>query len=193
VLAAQLPIVGVLVLAGGAVLNVYGDAFRQGASWLALLAVAHASNSFAGLVETLLMVERPALNLLNALVTLAVQLVAGLLLIPRFGATGAAAAMCAGFAIQGALRFVELSHVYGWSWPWRSLRRPATAFVLSFVPAAAIRAAAPPGVLVELGIAALFLGGYGLAWRVMGADPADRELWRRLIGTARGQPADTAA
>jgi O-antigen/teichoic acid export membrane protein len=105
VLAAQLPMVGVLVLASGAIISIYGVGFRTGALWLALLALAHGANAFAGLVETLLMVERPGLNLLNASVTVVVQLVAGVLLIPRFGVTGAAAAMCIGFTVQGVLRF----------------------------------------------------------------------------------------
>lgn len=181
VLAAQLPLVGVLLLSSGLVLSIYGPGFRQGALWLALLGLAHGANSFAGLVETLLMIERPALNLFNAMATILVQFVSGVLLIPRFGATGAALAMCAGFAVQGALRFVEVRHVYGWSWPWPSLRRPAVAFAIAFTPAAALRLLAPSGALVWQGAAgALFLGSYAAAWRGLGAEPADREVWRRF-------------
>lgn len=183
VLAGQLPIVGVLTLAGGTVLAIYGPGFRSGWLWLALLALAHAANSFGGLVETLLMIERPSLNLLNAAVTVAVQAVLAVLLIPVLGVTGAAIAMCVGFAAQGALRFVELRHVFGWSWPWRALARPAAAFAAAFAPAAALRILGGPSMEVPSGL--LLLAGYALAWRWLGPDPADREIWRQLV-QARG-------
>lgn len=179
VLSAQLPLVGVLLVASGAVLSIYGPGFRQGALWLALLGLAHGANSFAGLVETLIMIERPALNFVNAVVTIAIQLLAGLLLIPRVGATGAALAMCLGFTVQGVLRFAEVRQVFGWSWPWASLRRPLAAFAIAVVPAVGVRLSSG-GLLGELLAAGLFLALYAGAWNVLGADPADREVWRRL-------------
>lgn len=183
VLAAQLPLVGVLLLSSGTVLGLYGRGFRQGASWLALLALAHGANTFAGLVETLLMIERPALNAVNASATVAVQLVAGVIFIPRLGVTGAAVAMCLGFTVQGVLRFGELRHVYGWSWPWRSLARPVTAFAIAFAPAAAVRVFAPARLDLVAGV--LFLALYAAAWLWLGPDPADREIWRRLRSRQR--------
>jgi O-antigen/teichoic acid export membrane protein len=185
ILSAQLPLVGALLLASGLVLSLYGPGFRQGALWLALLGLAHGANSFAGLVETLIMLERPGLNLFNAVATIVVQLVTGVLLIPRFGVTGAALAMCAGFTVQGVLRFAEVRHVFGWSWPWSSLRRPLAAFFIAFVPAAAVRlAVAPVGQLTaELLASGLFLGLYAAVWCVLGAEPADLEVWRRLMAS----------
>ncbi len=180
VLAAQLPVVGVMVLAAGLIMSVYGASFRTGALWLALLAIAHGANVFAGLVETLFMVERPGLNLANAVLTVLVQLGAGVLLIPRFGVTGAALAMCLGFATQGVLRFIEVKHVFGWAWPWYALGRPLAAATLAFVPAAALRLLG--GGWWELGSALLFVGLYALAWFRLGPDPEDRVVWRRLIG-----------
>ena len=163
-------------------LGIYGPAFRQGALWLALLGLAHGANSFAGLVETLIMIERPGLNVFNAATTIVAQVVAGVVLIPRFGVTGAASAMLIGFAVQGVLRFVEVRHVFGWSWPWHSLRRPLTAFVLAFVPASGIRLLG--GTLGDLTAqvvaGVVFLVLYALMWRVLGAEPSDREVWRKL-------------
>jgi O-antigen/teichoic acid export membrane protein len=159
-------------------MSIYGSQFREGALWLALLAIAHGSNSFAGLVETLLMIERPGLNLVNASVTVLVQIVMAVVLIPRFGVTGAALSMCIGFATQGALRFGELRHVFGWSWPWTALKRPVVAFALAMTPAAVLRVAIGPR--WEAVAAILFLALYAGAWRLLGAEPADREVWRRL-------------
>lgn len=125
------------------------------------------------------MVERPGLNLVNASVTVLVQLVAGLLLIPRWGVTGAAVAMCLGFAVQGVLRFVEVRHVFGWTWPWGSLVRPLVAGAIAVVPSVAVRAVG--GTWWDLVSALCFLTVYALAWRWLGPDPADREVWQRLF------------
>ena len=179
VLAAQLPIVGAMILAGGPIMAIYGAGFASGALWLGLLAVAHGTNAFAGLVETLLMIERPGLNLVNAFLTVVVQLVAGVLLIPRFGVTGAALAMCFGFAAQGLARFAEVEHVFGWRWPWHSLVRPLTAGALALVPAVALRL--PGGTWWELASGATFVAAYAGAWLWLGPDPADREVWNRLV------------
>jgi O-antigen/teichoic acid export membrane protein len=185
VLSAQLPLVGVLLLASGAVLGIYGSAFRQGALWLALLGLAHGAASFAGLVETLIMIERPMLNLVNAVATVLVQLVAGLLLIPRFGVTGAALATLVAFAAQGVLRFVEVRHVFGWSWPWGALRRPLAAFAIAFGPALGVRLLG--GLGGELLAAVTFLVLYAATWRVLGAEPADRAVWEQLMRTRRAR------
>jgi O-antigen/teichoic acid export membrane protein len=179
VLAAQLPAVGAMVLAAGPIMAIYGAGFRSGALWLALLAIAHGTNAFAGLVETLLMIQRPSLNLLNASLTVVVQLAVGLLLIPRLGVTGAALAMCCGFAVQGIARFAEVRHVFGWTWPWASLVRPIAAAAIAAVPAIALRV--PGGMWWELSAGLVFLGAYALAWLWLGPDPADREIWRRLL------------
>jgi O-antigen/teichoic acid export membrane protein len=182
VLAAQLPLVGVLVLASGTVMSIYGSSFREGALWLALLAVAHGSNSFAGLVETLMMVKRPSLNLANAIVTVALQAIVSVILIPRIGVTGAALAMCIGFAAQGVIRFAEVRHVFGWSWPWHSLKRPLAAFALAMPPAVGLRLTG--GVWSEVAAALAFAAIYIGAWMWMGPDPADREVWQRLTSRA---------
>ena len=187
VLAAQIPLVGVLVLAGGTVMSIYGGGFHSGGLWLALLAIAHGTNTFAGLVETLLMMERPGLNLLNAVVTLIVQIVAGLLLIPRYGVSGAAVSMLAGFAVQGLLRFVEVRHVFGWSWPWRSLARPISAGALAFIPAAVVHVAAPVAWREPVS-AGVFLALYIGAWFWAGLEPADADVLRRLIPARRTAP-----
>ena len=182
VLAAQLPAVSAMVLAAGPIMAIYGPGFRSGALWLALLAIAHGTNAFAGLVETLLMIQRPSLNLLNAALTVVVQLVAGLLLIPRLGVTGAALAMCCGFAVQGIARFAEVRRVFGWTWPWASLARPMAAAAIAVVPAIACRI--PGGLWWELSAGLVFLAAYALAWVWLGPDPADREIWRRLRNRA---------
>lgn len=178
VLAVQLPSVAVMAFAAGPILSIYGPGFSSGALWLALLAVAHGTNTFAGLVETLLMIERPGLNLVNAGVTVIVQVLTGLWLIPRLGVTGAALAMCIGFASQGVLRFMEVRHVFGWHWPWRALVRPSVAGAVAVVPAAGLALAG--GAWADVAAALAFVAVYAGCWLWLGADPSDREIWQRL-------------
>jgi hypothetical protein len=144
-------------------------------------------------VETLLMVERPQVNLVNAAVTVGLQIAAGFVLIPVLGATGAALAMLVGLGGQGILRFAELRYVFGWSWPWGSLTRPAAAFAVSFLPALAVQLMWTHGTLLgEVAAVLIFTGLYAAAWRRLGADPADREIWRRLRGHAPDPALDSA-
>jgi O-antigen/teichoic acid export membrane protein len=190
VLAAQLPLMGVLCISGGIGLDIFGPGYRAGTLWVALLAVAHATNSFVGLAETVIMIQRPKLNLINSGATVVLQLGASLLLIPLYGATGAALAMVLAYVTQGVLRYFELRYIFDWHWPWRALGRPALAFVLALAPAIPLRLliAGRPG---EWAGGLTFLGAYVAAWKIIGLEPSDRvvlaQLWksgprRRLEG-----------
>jgi hypothetical protein len=77
------------------------------------------------------------------------------------------------------LRFVEVRRVFGWSWPWTSLQRPIAAFCAAMVPAVALRAIVS-GAIAEVASAIVFLAFYVGGWLLLGADPADREVWARL-------------
>jgi hypothetical protein len=67
-----LPLVAVLSLAGSTILLIYGPAFWQGGQWLGIVALASATNAFVSLGETVIMVQRPHLNLLHSSITCAV-------------------------------------------------------------------------------------------------------------------------
>ncbi len=179
VLAAQLPLMGVLCLSGGIGLSIFGPGFRSGALWVGLLAVAHATNSFVGLAETVIMIQRPKLNLINSGATVVLQFGASLLLIPWLGATGAALAMVLAYVTQGVLRYLELRILFRWHWPWRALARPAWAFLIALVPAVPLRVfiAGWPG---ELAAGLVLLAAYGIAWRVIGLEESDRVVLRQL-------------
>ena len=63
------------------------------------------SNAFVSLGETVIMVQRPHLNLLNSSITCAVAFGGNLWLIPRFGVTGAAFGILLPYIVQGILRY----------------------------------------------------------------------------------------
>ena len=141
-LAILLPALAVLALSGGAILTIFGDGFRRGATWMTIVGAACALNAFVGLGESILLVHRPGLNLLNSSIALGAAVALNLWLIPAFGALGAAIGMLVPYTIQGVLRSIEISIIFKWRWPLRALVKPWMA-ALAALPLAA--ASAPDG------------------------------------------------
>src|SRR5213076_2638276 len=81
-----LPLVALMTLTGSVILLIYGPAFGQGGAWLGILGIACATNAFVSLGETVIMVQRPHLNLLNSSVTCGVAFAANLGISQRFAA-----------------------------------------------------------------------------------------------------------
>jgi O-antigen/teichoic acid export membrane protein len=163
--------------------------------WVALLAVAHATNSFVGLAETVIMIQRPKLNLVNSGFTVALQFTASLFLIPWLGATGAALGMVLAYVTQGVLRYFELRYLFNWHWPWRALARPAVAFAIALAPAVPLRLLMH-GWRGELAAGLVFLAAYVTAWKVIGLEDSDRVVLRQLLKgrkRQRGLEEDEAA
>jgi stage V sporulation protein B len=179
-LAVLLPVVAVFALAGGTIMTIFGQSFRPGGTWAAIVAVACALNAFVALGETILMIERPRLNLINSTVAFASAVALNLTLIPRFGPLGAALGMLLPYVVQGLLRGAEISWIFAWHWPWRSLLKPWLA-ALAALPGALLVRAIGSGTAPELGAAAIYLASYVLAWRVIGLDASDREVLRNLF------------
>jgi O-antigen/teichoic acid export membrane protein len=179
VLAAQLPLMGVLCLSGGIGLDIFGPGFDRGALWVALLAIAHATNSFVGLAETVIMIQRPKLNLINSSLTVLLQLIASVLMIPWLGATGAALGMMLAYMTQGVLRYCELRILFNWHWPWGAFARPAIAFAIAFAVALPLRLLVH-GWRGELSSGLVLLGMYVVAWKMIGLEESDRIVLRQL-------------
>jgi O-antigen/teichoic acid export membrane protein len=158
-----LPFTAVMVIAGDTILMVYGPAFQQGGRWLAVVAIACATNAFINLGETVIMVQRPGLNLLNSLITAAVGASATFYLIPRLGVMGAAFGILITYTVQGAIRTVILWLVFHWESPWNEIRPVVFAAVLAIVPAVICRLYFP-GIAGQIGGALLCLGLFTGSW-----------------------------
>ncbi|HEU0210235.1 MAG TPA: oligosaccharide flippase family protein [Candidatus Udaeobacter sp.] len=158
-----LPLVAVLSLAGGTILLIYGPAFQQGGVWLGIVALASAVNAFVALGETVIMVQRPHLNLLHSCITCAVAVGGLLWLIPRFGAMGAAAGILLPYIVQGILRYATLRWVFHWKDSWSDIRPPLIAAGIATVPALMSRAFLS-GIVGQVTSAAIFLAVFGLQW-----------------------------
>lgn len=158
-----LPLVTVMILAGGIILPIFGPEFQQGSIWLGIVAVACATNAFINLGETVIMVQRPGLNLLNSLITCAVGTSANLWLIPRFGVMGAAFGILLAYVVQGILRAGVLRFVFHWPNPWNSLRPPVFTAVVAFIPAFVCRLFLD-GITGQITAGLVFLAVFGVGW-----------------------------
>jgi O-antigen/teichoic acid export membrane protein len=158
-----LPLVAVLSLAGSTILLIYGPAFWQGGLWLGIVALASAINAFVALGETVIMVQRPHLNLLHSVITCAVAATGLLWLIPRFGALGAAYGILLPYIVQGILRYATLRWVFHWKDSWSDIRPPLIAAGIAIVPALICRGFLS-GVVGQVTSAAIFLAVFGVQW-----------------------------
>ncbi|HSV63907.1 MAG TPA: oligosaccharide flippase family protein [Chthoniobacterales bacterium] len=158
-----LPLVAVLALAGSVILGIYGPVFRQGGVWIGIVALACATNAFVSLAETVIMVQKPRLNLLNSIITCLIALTANLWLISRFGVTGAAFGILLPYVLQGILRYRALRMVFRWQNPWGDVGRPLVAAAIAGIPAILCRVIIDGTIGQVLG-AVVFLLIYGGAW-----------------------------
>jgi O-antigen/teichoic acid export membrane protein len=158
-----LPLVGAMALSGGIILMIYGPAFRQGAAWLSIVGIACATTAFVSLGETVIMVQRPRLNLLNSSITCVIAVGANLWLIPHFGAMGAAFGILIPYIVQGVLRYFVLRLVFRWQNPWRSIRPPVLTAIVALIPALPCRLLLG-GIAGELTAGLVFVAIFGVGW-----------------------------
>jgi O-antigen/teichoic acid export membrane protein len=159
-----LPLVAVMALAGGTILLIFGPAFRQGSVWLGIVALASAINAFVALGETVIMVQRPRLNLLHSSITLAVAVGGLLWFIPRFGVIGAAFGILLPYIVQGVLRYTTLRFVFHWKDSWSDIRPPLISAVIAIVPALVCRFLVGGNIAGQVTSAATFLAVFGSLW-----------------------------
>jgi O-antigen/teichoic acid export membrane protein len=114
--------------------------------------------------ETVIMVQRPRLNLLHSSITCAVAIGALLWLIPRFGVLGAAFGILLPFVVQGILRYITLRFVFHWKDSWSDIRPPLTVATMATVPALACRGLIGSGVGGQISSATVFLAIFGALW-----------------------------
>src|SRR6184192_3344585 len=158
-----LPLVAVMSLAGGTILLIYGPAFQQGGVWLGIVALASAINAFVALGETVIMVQRPHLNLLHSSITFTVAAAGLLWLIPRFGVMGAAFGILLTYVVQGILRYTTLRWIFHWKDSWSDIRPPLIAAGIALVPALVCRLFLG-GITGQVISAAAFLAVFGVQW-----------------------------
>ena len=139
VAAAQLGAALALGFTGGASMALFGNAFAGGGMVLAVLLAAEVVAAQAAIAESALIYVRRLTNLLLSLAGLALQVGVSIVLVTRYGALGAAAALViAALALSLAKAFAlgrALGHpVSGWRWSLPAAALPAAAAGLAVQP-----------------------------------------------------------
>jgi O-antigen/teichoic acid export membrane protein len=179
-LAILLPAVVVLSLAGGAIMSLFGPTFYRGGLWTAVIGFGCALNAFVSLGETILMVEKPKINLMNSTIAFVAAVGLNLFLIPAYGALGAAFGVLCPYVIKGLLRWIEIRWFFEWRWPWHALFKPWVAALVPLPFALALRFVSHAW-WGDLATAGLYLAGYFMTWRLIGLEPNDRAVLDQLF------------
>ncbi len=176
--AAQLGAVLAFGITGKAGMGLFGPVFASGAAVLALLLAAELFAAQAAVAESALVYVARGRNLLWSIAGITIQAGLSLLLVPRFGGEGAAAALAASALILSVAKSRLLSRllggpVAGWRW----------SLLFAGIPAAGVGLLVlrtPEPVQLSIGLVAIFGTFCGIIWR-FGFKGADRLLFTRSI------------
>jgi len=169
--------VGMAILATR-IMALFGHEFRAGGLALAILCVAFGVHGAAGSVSPLLeMTGRPALNLVNVLLSFGLNVALTVMLIPRFGIVGAALATGAAMIFLVLLRFVEVFWLIGFQPYTAAFGKPLLAAGLAGLTLATVDRfwSGPAGLLI--GLLLLFATYAGLLL-ILGLSSEDRQVLR---------------
>jgi O-antigen/teichoic acid export membrane protein len=136
------PLLVLLAAYPRAVLSLFGEGFEEGAAGLVVLATASAANVAVGNAQTvILMAGRSVWNLAVAGTGFAVQVGAGIWLVPRYGVTGAAVAWGLAIVVDNAASALLVRRCLGFGTVDRGyLYAAAVAFAVAAPVAFGIRA-----------------------------------------------------
>ncbi|OGD27397.1 MAG: hypothetical protein A2Y56_03390 [Candidatus Aminicenantes bacterium RBG_13_63_10] len=194
-----LPLAALLVIFARPVLRFFGEAFTAAAGPLIVLAGGWAAHALLGLGGTVItMSGRSKLQLLNNIFLLAVNVALHLLLIPRYGILGAAAATAGSVVLYDILTLAEVRFLLGLS-PFRpDLLKPLAAVGLAVGGSLALGSIfrAGRGSLLYLAAGSgLFLLVYGAAMLGLGIRDEDRTVLGKILSKLKswGQGGPTCA
>ncbi|HEV7660237.1 MAG TPA: lipopolysaccharide biosynthesis protein [Allosphingosinicella sp.] len=157
ILAVQLPILIALAFGGIPLLAWFGNEFVTGYWALLLLAAAEMIQGAFGVSDLIILYRRPLAQLGITATNIAVNLIAGWLLIGPLGVTGAGLSVLAGVGAGALLRRVALRAYFGVSVKLHYSAGPIAAAALAFAAAFGVEAlldTASPALLYGAGLAA---------------------------------------
>lgn len=158
ILAVQLPILITLVFAGLPLLGWFGPAFAAGYWALLTLAAAEAIQGAFGVSDLIILYRRPLAQLGITGANIAMNLMAGFLLVPRFGITGAALSVLIGVAAGALIRRFMLRTHFEVRTSLLYSAGPFAAAALAIAAAFAAQALLGPGAAVAAGLIAYAAG-----------------------------------
>jgi O-antigen/teichoic acid export membrane protein len=186
-LSLAIPIFAVLLLLPGPLLRMFGDGYAHGATALGILAAGQLVNAATGpLGQVINMSGRPYLTLVNNAAVSALNVGACLILIPRYGLTGAACSTTGAITLVNLIKLVQVRVLFGIN-PFReeTLRALAAGLLAAgTVAPAALLLAWPDAAVQVLVSAALLVLLYAALFWWSAAGGEERELLRGQAATA---------
>jgi O-antigen/teichoic acid export membrane protein len=182
-----IPVFGVLLLVPEALLRLFGVAYTTGATALAILAVGQLFSAATGpLGQVINMSGRPYLTLVNNAAVATLNVVGCIVLIPRYGMTGAACSTTGSIVLVNIVKLVQVRVLFAIN-PFRpeTLRALGAGAVALAVVAPLARLVAWPSAFVEVlvTIAVLMPLYAAFFWR-SAAGAEERELLRLRLRPA---------
>lgn len=177
-----IPVFAVLLLLPGPLLHLFGPGYATGATALAILAAGQLFNAATGPLGQLInMSGRPYVTLVNNAAVAILNIVGCLLLIPRYGLTGAACSTTASITLVNLIKLAQVRSLFHVN-PFRlDAARALVAGLVAVAVVAPLALLVPwPGPLVQVAVSALLLVPlYVLLFWRGAAGEEERELLRR--------------
>jgi O-antigen/teichoic acid export membrane protein len=177
--AASLPFFAALLILPVPILELFGPVYGTGATALAILAAGRLLHTAAGPLGPLLnMSGRPYITLLNNVFVTVLNVCLCLVLIPRYGMTGAAISTAVALVVLNLASLVEVRLIFG-LYPFRGdspgMFGSAAVAVAAAAPVAYLLSWPTPVAQVAVAGTVLFVT-YALAMKAMGLSTEDRAL-----------------
>jgi O-antigen/teichoic acid export membrane protein len=136
----NLPMFLITLLFSKPILSIFGQDFVAGSSALIILSCGSLVDTATGINATLItMTGKAWLNIINTVISLTLQIMFSLLLIPGWGVLGAAIAVASARSLLNIIRTLEVFAVYR-LWPYnRSFFKPLIASIFAAIVAYALR------------------------------------------------------
>jgi O-antigen/teichoic acid export membrane protein len=179
-------LLGVVLFASESIMGIFGEAFTAGAWPLVLLTASVMVNTVLGVSELFILIDRPMINLVNTVLTIAAALGLNLYLVPPHGMAGAAVAVFLSYAFMNALRLAEVHFFYRLQPFTRFHLKALLAAAVSFGATYLVKVKALPngGVATDLLLVAVFMLLYGLALLLAGMAGEEKAFADKLLRMA---------
>jgi O-antigen/teichoic acid export membrane protein len=165
-----------LIFGSEVILSIFGKDFKNGVGVLCVLTVGQLFSAAFGTNGTLItQTGHPKVNLVNAVVMVAVNVLLLFCLVPKYGALGAAAASALSLILLNIARSVEIEIILKIS-PWnKTILKPLLA-LLAGITAGYLS-------LSYSHVAALILSivSFAAALAILGFEKEDKEMWMRAL------------
>jgi O-antigen/teichoic acid export membrane protein len=187
VVTVAIPLAGIVIaLRYELLVGLFQPAYAAGAAALTMLALAHLANAAFGLTGWALVAGgRSNLVLLNNVLGLVFNVVAGLYFTPRYGLVGATFGVLGSVLIVTGLAIVEVAawqRIHPFS---TRLLKPLGAGLASFVVMTLIHRVLPPGWVRVTGVLVASVVSYGGLLVAMGLPPEEKRMFDRITARLR--------